>query len=94
MDESIRFAFTPAVSLTEAEMTLHLAMFAVEGLAGNVEVRLSAQYEFDEQGHALVIDGNTQVGQVLARVYAGLLQREFGEGAFRIEREGQAAGSC
>lgn len=86
MAGSILFVFEPHVPLAEAEMSLHLAMFAVEGLAGRVQVRLDGNYQVDGEGHAIAIDGSNRVGQMIACVFGGLLLREFGEDAFHIER--------
>ena len=83
---AFRFVFEPQVSLAEAEMSVHLAMFAVEGLVGRVRVRLDGHYHVDEPGHAIVIDASRDVGQMISRVFTGLLLREFGEGAFHIRR--------
>lgn len=85
MSGSFLFAFEPHVPLADAEMSLHLAMFAVEGLAGRVRVRLDASYQVDAENHVIRIDGNTRVGQMIARVFAGLLLREYGEDAFCAE---------
>ena len=83
---TIQFAFEPGISLAEAEMSLHLAMFAVEGLIGRVRVRLDAKYHLDESNRAIVIDTLRPAGRMIARVFTGLLLREFGEGAFCVER--------
>lgn len=80
------FTLEPHGPLAEAEMSLHLAMFAVEGLAGRVQVRLDANYQVDADKHAIAIDGSNRVGRMIAHVFAGLLLREFGKDAFHIER--------
>lgn len=75
----------PCVPLDQAEMSLHLAMFAVEGLAGRARVCIDARYELDQQSHAIAIVRN-RIGQMIVRAFAALLLREFGEGMFRVER--------
>ena len=82
---AIKFTFEPDISLAEAEMSLHLAMFAVEGLIGRVRVRLEAKYHLDESNRAIVIDAHRPAGLMIARVFTGLLLREFGEIAFHVE---------
>jgi len=84
---AIHFVFEPGVSLADAEMSLHLAMFAVEGLVGQVRVRLSAKYVLDQDSHAIVIEGNDDVCQMVAKAFAGLMVREFGEDSFRFGRD-------
>ncbi len=83
---AVAFEFEPHVSLTDAEMSLHLAMFAAEGLFGRAQVRLDTDYELDEPQHRIVVDAESEVGAVLVRVFTALLLREFGEDSFRIRR--------
>ncbi len=92
-----RFEFEPTVPLTEAEMSLHLSMFAVEGLYGEARVRLEASYHLDEPHRTITVDGSTEVGAAIVKVFTRLLGREFGEDAFRVRRVGEciaAAKEC
>lgn len=43
-----RFEFNNSVPLEDAEMTLHLATYAIEGLYGEAHVRLEVSYRLDE----------------------------------------------
>lgn len=81
-----RFEFIPAVSLTEAEMTLHLAVYAAEGVHGEARVRLDVSYRLDQQANAIVVDAGTEVGVTVVRVFAHLLTRQFGEDGFHVRR--------
>ena len=83
----IRFEFDSKISLTEAEMSLHLAMFAVEGIFGRASVRLDADYEINEKDHGITVDASTEVGATIARVFTGLLLREIGEDSFLVHRQ-------
>ena len=83
---TIRFVFEPGVSLVDAEMTLHLAMFAVEGLLGAARVRLDFSYCVDAPRRTILVDGTTDVGEAIARVFTGLVLREFGEASLRVRR--------
>ena len=80
---AFHFEFERHVSLAAAEMSLHLAMFAVEGLVGQVRVRIEVKYVLDEDAYAIVISDG-RVGGMVARVFAGLLLRELGEEAFQV----------
>lgn len=82
----VRFRFANEVDLADPEMTLHLAMFAVEGLLGRARVRLDAEYEVHQEARSIDVDGNTEVGALIVRVFTGLLLREFGEDAVCIQR--------
>lgn len=81
-----RFEFDPKVSLLEAEQSLHLAIFAAEGLFGEARVRMEVSYHVDEPHRAIVADGATEVGGAVVRMFTGLLIREFGEEAFKVRR--------
>jgi hypothetical protein len=82
--ESYRFEFEPVVPIIDAEMSLHLAMIALEGLHGQAQVRLEAAYHVDESSRTITVNGTTDVGADLVRVFTGLLIREFGEDAFEV----------
>jgi hypothetical protein len=83
---AFHFVFDRSIPLFEVEMSLHLAMFAVEGLVGQARVRLCMRYVLDHEAHAIVIEGRNRVSQTVAKVFAGLLLRELGEDAFTVER--------
>ena len=89
-----RFEFDDEVSLEETEMTLQLALLAVEGLFGQARVRMEMTYRVNEAQRAIVADASTEVGHTVARMFTGLLIREFGEEAFQVRRiKGADAGS-
>ena len=72
------------VPLLEAEMSLHLAMFAVEGLFGQARLRLGMSYHLDEPRRAIFVDGTNEVGGAVVRIFTNLLIREFGEDSFVV----------
>lgn len=81
-----RFEFERSVPIEEAEMSLHLALFAVEGLFGQARVRLDAGYHVDEPHCAIVIDGMGEVGAAVVRIFTSLLLHEFGGDDFTVRR--------
>ncbi|MCK6486243.1 MAG: hypothetical protein L6R00_19145 [Phycisphaerae bacterium] len=81
---AFRFEFSCHVSLLEAEQTLHLAQYAAEGLYGGARVRLHSSYRRDEAARCITVDAGDEVGAAIAKVYTGLLLREFGEDAFSV----------
>lgn len=81
-----RFEFDPSVPLPEAEMTLQLAMIALEGLVGEARIRLGAAYHVDAARRTLIVDGTTAIGAALVRIFTGLALREFGDDAFVVRR--------
>ncbi|RIK82084.1 MAG: hypothetical protein DCC67_07670 [Planctomycetota bacterium] len=72
--------------MREVEETLLLAVLAVESLFGESTVRLDASYSVDAPRRSCVIDGSTEVGRALSRVFTGFVTREFGGDAFGIRR--------
>lgn len=81
-----RYAFAQAVSIDEVEGTLLLAIWGVESLHGEAQVRLDAAHLFDKGRRSCVIDAGSPVGQDLNRLFIGFIRREFGADAFRVER--------
>lgn len=87
MSEAIyRYSFRQGVPPEEVRYSLLLAALAAEGVHGQSEVRLDAGYHMDEEQRACVVDATTPVGRTISRIFTGLLTREFGEGAFSVER--------
>lgn len=82
--KTFRFQFARDVALSEAEQTLHLALYAVGGLFGEARVRLEGAYHIDEERSTISVDASTEVGAAVVKIYAGLLLKEFGEGAFQV----------
>jgi hypothetical protein len=80
------YTFGPEAPREEIEASLVLALFAVESLHGAAQVRLDAVYTLDANGHECLVDATTDVGRALNRIFVGFLRREFGPGAFKVER--------
>lgn len=81
-----RFSFAPAVDLVEAEATLTLAILAAEGLFGESRVRTEVTYYADAPRSSIAVDGSTESGAAVVRIYISLLTREFGADAFTVRR--------
>lgn len=84
--EVYRYVFGQEVSFADVLATLDLALLAVEALHGESRSRLDARFTDDSGQRAVVIDASTSVGQALNQVFVGYVTREFGEGAFKVER--------
>jgi hypothetical protein len=84
--EFYRYTFGPEVPQEEIEASLVLALFAVESLHGEAQVRLDAVYTLDANGHECLVDATTNVGRSLNRIFVGFLRREFGPEGFKVER--------
>jgi len=84
--EIYRYSFTPTVQFEEVEASLVLAVFAVESLHGESQVRLDAGHALDADKRQIVIDATTQVGRDLNRMFVGFISREFGAHVFVVER--------
>lgn len=89
-DDVRRYRFDSTLPFEEIEASLVLAIFAAESLHGAEQVRLDAAHAIDHQHHSCVIDGSTQVGRDINRLFTGFVLREFGPDAFCIERTGDA----
>lgn len=89
-----RFQFDSSVALLEAEMTLQLSLFAVEGLFGHARVRLEVGYHADEPRNVIIVDGTTLVGAVLVAVFTSLALHEFGDDALHVRRVGTGVGAA
>ena len=81
-----RFQFESDESLAHAEHTLNLSLFAVEGLFGQALVRMDAGFHVDDPRRVILVDGSSDVGDAIVRVFTALLLREFGEFGFQVRR--------
>jgi len=84
-----RFQFDEHVDPSEVEGTLHLAVFAAEGIRGQAQVRLDASYDFDREKRTCTIDAGSEAGRDIVRIFTGLLLREYDEGAFRVRKRAE-----
>ena len=84
MNRILQFVFRPNVPMRDVEETLHLAMFAVEGLTGRVRVRLDTYYLVDQLTRSVFIYEGNLVGWLVSRIFAALVTREFGDSAVQV----------
>jgi SRSO17 transposase len=84
--EVYRYVFGQQAPFSEVLATLNLALIAAESIYGESRSRLDARFTHESAQYAVVIDASTSVGQALNQVFVGYVTREFGEGAFRVER--------
>jgi hypothetical protein len=92
------YTFKTDVPLQDVEITMLLALVAVESLHGETQVRLDAEYRIDADRHACMVSVATPLGRDLNRLFAGFARREYGEDAFHVERLGaekpETVGAC
>lgn len=79
-----RYAFATTVAIADIEASLLLAILATEDLHGASDTRLDAMHCLDAAKRACVIDGSTEVGRDLNRLFVGLLARRFGPAAYTV----------
>ena len=81
-----KFHLGEQVDSAAAKESLLLAELAARCLYGEARTRLEAVFRFDGEARICEIDAASEVGQSIARIFAGFLAREFGERSFRVER--------
>jgi membrane-bound lytic murein transglycosylase B len=84
-----RYKFRSKTDFTSVEGTLLLALWATESIFGESAVRLDAAHVIDEEGRTIEIDGSTRIGRTLNKLLVGFHVREYGPGAFDVERRGE-----
>ena len=75
-----------SVPIEEVEITLLLAVIAVESLHGASQARLDAVHSFDAATRTVSIGAGTAVGADLNKLFAGFLVQEFGATSFTVQR--------
>jgi hypothetical protein len=86
MSRTYRYTLGSNVSMQEVQDSLLLAVLAMECLHGAAQARLDLCHQFDPKNRVCVIDGSTEVGRDLNRLFTGFLQREFGSDSFTVRR--------
>lgn len=81
-----RFRFPDGTDGETIEGHLALAIIAAECAYGKPRVRICAAYCLSKDKPQLAIDVSTEVGELIAQVFTGLVMRELGEEAFVVER--------
>jgi len=81
-----RLTFEIPVDIEAVEETLLLAILAVGCLYGDAAVRLDAGYAIDADARVVVLDGSTDIGRAVARIFIGFCSREFGDDTFSMVR--------
>lgn len=84
--EVYRYTFANTIPLDEVEGSLLLSSWATASLHGSPETRLQAGYAVDVKKRACVVDASSRAGCDFNKIFLGLLEREFGETAFEVER--------
>lgn len=84
------YRFRRHVDIDDVQDTLTLAVLGAENLHGRARVRLDGWWLLDRQRRKCVIDASTSIGENIAQLFTGFLTREFGDGAYRVQRPVQS----
>ena len=74
------------ILMSAVKDSLLISIMAVESLYGRSRINLEARFRLEKVNRVCIIDVGTLIGETIARVFTGLLIREFGEQAFKVER--------
>jgi hypothetical protein len=85
-ETTYRYLIAESVPIEEVEITLLLAVIAVESLHGASQARLDAVHSFDAATRTVSIGAGTEVGADLNKLFAGFLVQEFGATSFTVQR--------
>ena len=81
-----RFTLPKGIARATIEKIVAEAVFVAECLHGPAKVRLGMSYYIAPGRPQCVIDTSTEIGEQVAQLVAGLMARQLGETAFRVER--------
>jgi hypothetical protein len=80
------FQIKDGIFMSAAKDSLLLSIMAAESLFGRPRINLEARFRLERVSKVCIIDIGTKVGETIARVFTGLMIREFGEQAFKVEK--------
>ena len=75
------------IPMNAVKDSLLLSVMAAEGLYGRSRINLEARFRLERVSKTCMIEAGTKIGETIACVFTGLLIREFGEQAFKVERK-------
>ena len=75
------------IPMNAVKDSLLLSVMAAESLYGRPRINLEARFRLERVSRVYIIEAGTKIGETIARVFTGLLIREFGERAFKVERK-------
>ena len=81
-----RFSFNDDISMSAVEEALLMAVIAAEGVHGRARVWLDARFATIPGERTCLISSYSEVGQSLAQSFSEYLILDFGETAFKVER--------
>ncbi|MBI4063494.1 MAG: hypothetical protein HY401_04245 [Elusimicrobia bacterium] len=81
-----RFRILKSRSPQLLAMLLDLAVAETIVIFGTAKVKLETAYKVSPKGPVCSIDGGTECGEHLAKLFTGFLLKKFGEQGFRVER--------
>ena len=80
-----RYTFDAAIPMHDIKSFLFLARLFAEGEG------LDVRFVLDEEMNACVVDATTPAGRSVAELFTGLVIRELGQDAFKVEALGRDA---
>ena len=86
MRRAFRYSFPESIPLDHVEESLVMSIIAAESIHGAAEARLAVGHLLDRAGRCCVIDGSTETGCDLNKVFVGLLMKQFGAAGFDVRR--------
>jgi hypothetical protein len=87
MNRSVyQYTFAEKIPFEDVEESLLLAVLVAESLHGRSALRMCTSFYLEREKRSVAVDGDSQVGEHIARIFTGLLTQEFGEEAFRVTR--------
>ena len=81
------FTFPEGPDRDQLEASLARAIADAEHVFGQAKVMICAAYYFSEDGRQVLIDVSTDVGELVAQIFTGLVTNQIGESAFTVVRE-------
>lgn len=79
-----RFQFKPEIDLEDAEDTLHLSIYAAEGLFSPAAIRLAFKYERIPDRRIFYTRIGSPEADAVTKIFASLAMQEFGTSAFTL----------
>ena len=81
-----RFEFDRDVPLSQIDWFLRLSALFAEGMLGVNYIRLEFERFVDDRHQAITLDGTTEVGAMILKIFRGLVLHYLGEHVLLLQR--------
>lgn len=92
--KSYKFTLAQEIEARDIRTWLFLAIKAAESIHGETSLKLGFSFCLNAKRRVCFVDAGTEIGSVIAKVFAGFLSVVYGDSSFVVQVTDEAMRSC